>query len=55
MWPFETSKVATALINLLQTYPPQVWGSGTFLAVSHSLAFRPLAVFSLLVPSLTRP
>ena len=22
-WPFETSKVATALINLLQTYPPQ--------------------------------
>lgn len=23
MWPFETSKVGTALINLLQTYPPQ--------------------------------
>jgi hypothetical protein len=22
-WPYETSKVATALINLLQTYPPQ--------------------------------
>lgn len=23
MWPFETSKAGTALINLLQTYPPQ--------------------------------
>ena len=22
-WPYETSKVATALVNLLQTYPPQ--------------------------------
>ena len=30
-WPFETAKVGTALINLLQTYPPQkVVGRRTF-------------------------
>ena len=23
VWPYETSKVGTAMINLLQTYPPQ--------------------------------
>ena len=31
VWPFETAKVGTALINLLQTYPPQtVVGKSTF-------------------------